>query len=114
MKSKMFFFIVLIIVFFVVGIAAAEQNKAAENMNLDGGRRGAVNFPHKLHQAAISDCNACHSVFPKAAGAIKDLKEKKELKSKQVMNKTCLKCHKARKKAGEKTGPTKCSACHVK
>ena len=30
------------------------------------------------------------------------------------MNKICIKCHKLKKKAGEKAGPTKCSQCHVK
>jgi len=42
------------------------------------------------------------------------LKIKGELKKKQVMKKKCVSCHKAMKKAKQKTGPTKCSACHVK
>ncbi len=114
MKVSKFSTIILILIFFAIGIAVAEENKGAENIDLDGGKKGAIDFPHHSHQTAIGDCNACHSIFPKAAGAIKDLKTKKELKKKQVMNKTCIKCHKGMKKAGEKTGPTSCSACHVK
>ena len=67
--------------------------------------KGEVNFPHYLHHDTIGDCNVCHDLFPKTAGIIKDLKEQKKLKKKQVMNKTCIKCHKAKRNAGEKTGP---------
>lgn len=114
MKNNVFSFIVITTVLLMIAIAFAEQNKGAEKINLDGGSRGTVEFPHHLHQAAIEDCNACHLVFPKNKGSIKSLKEKKELKKKQVMTKTCLKCHRTMKKAGEKTGPTRCSACHIK
>jgi len=102
------------VVFLTSAIAAAVQNQGAKDIKLDGGKRGVVDFPHHQHQNAIGDCNACHSVFPKTAGIIKDLKIQKKLKKKQVMNKTCIKCHKAKKKAGVKAGPTKCSKCHVK
>ncbi len=102
------------IVFLTCAIAAAVQNEGAKNIKLDGGKKGDIDFPHHLHQNTIGDCNACHSVFPKTAGIIKDLKEQKKLKKKQVMKKTCIKCHKEKKNAGEKAGPTKCSQCHVK
>ena len=114
MRVKIFVMVVLTTVVFIIGIAVAGDNQGAENMDLDAGRKGTVDFSHFLHQTTIGDCNACHSSFPKTAGAIKDLIEQKKLKKKQIMNKTCLKCHKAKKKAGEKTGPTKCSVCHVK
>ena len=114
MRVKIFVMVVLTTAFFIIGIAVADQNQGSESINLDAGRKAAVDFPHLLHQTAIGDCNVCHSSFPKTAGAIKDLIEQKKLKKKQIMNKTCLKCHKAKKKAGEKTGPTKCSVCHVK
>jgi cytochrome c7-like protein len=102
------------VVFLTCALAAAVQNPGAKDMKLDGGNRGVVDFPHHLHQKTIGDCNACHDIFPKTAGIIKDLKEQKKLKKKQVMNKTCIKCHKEKKKAGEKAGPTICSQCHVK
>ena len=105
---------ILIIMLFTGAFAFAVQNKGTKEIKLDGGNRGAIDFPHHMHQSTIGDCNACHDVFPKTPGAIKGLIEQKKLKKKQVMNKTCLQCHKAKKKAGEKTGPTKCSACHVK
>ncbi|MCK5311010.1 MAG: cytochrome c3 family protein [Desulfobacteraceae bacterium] len=114
MRVKIFIMVVLTAAFLIIGIAVASENQGAENMDLDAGKKGTVDFPHLSHQTAIGDCNVCHSSFPKTSGAIKDLIEQKKFKKKQVMNKTCLKCHKAKKKAGEKTGPTKCSACHVK
>ncbi|MBW2252064.1 MAG: cytochrome c3 family protein [Deltaproteobacteria bacterium] len=102
------------VVFLTSAIAVAVQNQGAKDLKLDGGSRGIVPFPHHLHQNAMDDCNACHSIFPKTAGIIKDLKQQGKLKKKQVMNKTCIKCHKAKKKAGVKAGPTTCSKCHVK
>jgi len=107
--------VVIIIIFIFTGVVAvAAQNQGAKDINLDGGKKGNIDFPHHLHQNVIGDCNACHNVFPQTAGIIKDLITQKKLKKKQVMNKTCIKCHKEKKKAGEKTGPTKCSQCHVK
>ncbi|MDY6791859.1 MAG: cytochrome c3 family protein [Thermodesulfobacteriota bacterium] len=113
MKARTVVMIVMIILY-TVALAVAMQNQGAKDITLDGGKKGAVGFPHHLHQNAISDCNACHGVFPQTAGIIKELKIQKKLKKKQVMNKTCIKCHREKKKAGEKTGPTKCSQCHVK
>ena len=106
--------VILIIIIFTGGLSIAVQNQGAKDIKLDGGKKGNIDFPHHLHQNATGDCNACHNVFPQTAGIIKDLITQKKLKKKQVMNKTCIKCHKEKKKAGEKTGPTKCSQCHVK
>ena len=105
---------ILIIIIFTGALAVAVENQGAKDIKLDGGKKGNIDFPHHLHQNAIGDCNACHNVFPQTAGIIKDLITQKKLKKKQVMNKTCIKCHKEKKKAGEKTGPTKCSQCHIK
>ena len=102
------------IVFFTGAIAVAVQNQGAKDITLDGGKKGKISFPHHLHQDAIGDCNVCHDLFPKTAGIIKDLKEQNKLKKKQIMKGTCIACHKAKKKAGEKSGPTRCSQCHVK
>jgi len=106
--------VILIIIIFTGVLAVAVENQGAKDIKLDGGKKAIIDFPHHLHQNTIGDCNACHNVFPQTAGIIKDLKIQGKLKKKQVMNKTCIKCHKAKKKAGEKTGPTKCSQCHVK
>ena len=113
MKMKTMF-ILLIVVIFTSGVAVAVQNQGSKDIKLNGGYKGIVNFPHYLHQDVINNCDVCHAVFPKTTGAIKKLEADGKLGKKQVMNKTCIKCHKGKKKEGKKTGPTKCSQCHTK
>jgi hypothetical protein len=105
---------VLAILIFTATIAAAVHNQGAGDITLDGGGKGEIKFPHHLHQNAITDCNACHYLFPQKPEAIKAFKQEQKLKRMQVMNKLCIKCHKEKKNAGEKTGPVKCSQCHIK
>ena len=106
-------------VLFIIGIILAPllliaaQNRGAEEMLLAGGRKGDVPFPHSIHQAVLKDCDKCHNLFPQVPGSIEKLKANKKLETKQVM-KQCRNCHKAKKEAGEKTGPTGCKACHSK
>ncbi len=97
-----------------IAVSLATENQGAENIVLDGSKRGKVHFPHRQHQKNLEDCQICHSVFPQEPGAIKKLKAQGTLKKKYVMNKLCTKCHKAMKKAGQPSGPTKCSKCHIK
>ena len=113
MKARIIMSIIVTIIF-MGATAVAVQNQGAKDITLDGGKKGKVDFPHHLHQNAIDACNACHDLFPKTAGIIKDSKKQGKLKKFQVMNKICIKCHKLKKKTGEKAGPTKCSQCHVK
>ena len=111
------FFFVLILAFIVVGVVAnhgAAQDKGADKMVLDGGSRGSVPFPHHKHQAAVENCAACHESFPQEAGSIQSLKAQGQLAGKQVMNKLCISCHRAEKRAGKNAGPVTCSDCHVK
>lgn len=89
-------------------------NKGAEEMVLNGGKQGQVSFPHRLHQTKLEDCRACHDLFPQEKGSIDKLKTEGSLKSKQVMNTLCIKCHRAEKRAGNASGPTICSKCHQK
>ncbi|MCG8637701.1 MAG: cytochrome c family protein [Desulfobacterales bacterium] len=96
------------------GLGVAEQDKGREKMTLTGGKSGPVDFNHHLHQTVIEDCQTCHKDFPQKEGALDAAKKAGELKKKQVMNKTCVKCHRARKKAGEKSGPVSCKVCHKK
>ena len=106
-----------LLVFAAVSIAlssAPAQNKGAAEIKLPGGKRGPVPFPHHRHQDTLKDCQICHSLFPQKAGIIEELKAAGTLKKKQVMNKQCTKCHKEKKKAGIKTGPTTCAKCHIK
>lgn len=95
-------------------LAAANQNKGAADMMLEGGTKGKVSFPHRKHQDNLKDCAVCHDLFPQAAGAIEEYKAGGKLEKKQVMNKLCTKCHKAEKEAGKKSGPVTCASCHVK
>lgn len=95
-------------------VFAQTQNTGAVEIVLGGGTSGDVTFPHQRHQAKLADCTICHSAFPQKAGAIEELKTQGKLAKKQIMNEQCTKCHKEKKQAGEKTGPTTCTTCHVK
>ena len=113
MKTRLLL-VLLIMAFIAAAVAVQAANKGAENFKIYGGSRGDVPFPHHAHQDRLTDCNTCHAVFPQEADGIKKMKVAGQLKPKQVMNKQCVKCHKDQKKAGNPTGPTTCSKCHVK
>ena len=98
----------------MVAVSQAVENKGAKEMSLFGGKSGNVPFPHHRHQEVAGDCNICHALFPQQSGIIRQLKAEGKLKKKQVMNKLCTKCHKQKKKAGEKSGPVTCKSCHIK
>lgn len=91
---------------------AAVQNRGADTITIDGGSRGQISFPHHLHQDTLADCNICHASFPQQPAAVHKLKQEGKLAPKQVMNKLCIKCHREKKAAGEKSGPTTCNQCH--
>jgi hypothetical protein len=102
----------------IVGVALALSSNAIENRGaadivIEGGNRGDVPFPHLQHQDKLVDCNVCHAVFPQQRGAIETLKAEGQLKPRQVMNKQCTNCHREKKRAGEKSGPTTCKSCHT-
>ena len=97
-----------------IAVSPAIENPGDENIEMEGGKRGKVPFPHHQHQKSLSDCQICHSVFPQESGSIEKLKAEGKLKKKYVMNKLCTKCHKQKKKAGLKSGPTSCAKCHIK
>jgi hypothetical protein len=113
MRRVMILFISAAMVW-IAGLSIAETNNGAKEMVIPSGNQGDVKFPHHQHQEALKDCMLCHDLFPQQAGAISDLKQKGILAQKQVMNKQCVKCHKARKDAGEKSGPVTCTQCHAK
>jgi uncharacterized membrane protein len=107
----------LLVVLFFIGtgaLYAQTPNTGAAEIVLDGGTSGSVAFPHQRHQAKLADCTICHSAFPQKAGAIEELKAQGKLAKKQIMNEQCTKCHKEKKQAGEKAGPTTCTTCHIK
>lgn len=113
MKAKKILLVIMGIML-ACAISFADLDKGAKEKELSGGTRGKVPFPHHKHQEKLGDCKVCHDVFPQTSGTIEDLKKQGKLKKKSVMNKLCIKCHKADKKAGKKTGPTSCSKCHKK
>ncbi len=97
----------------IMGMAnAAEMGR--KTFDISGGKRGPVFFPHHEHQKHVEDCMVCHDLFPKKQGALTAEIAAGALAPKQVMNKQCIKCHRALKKAGEPFGPTSCSKCHRK
>ncbi len=94
--------------------SGAPPNRGAAEIILEGGTSGKVAFPHQRHQEKLTDCNICHAAFPQKTGIIEELKTQGKLAKKQIMNEQCTKCHKEKKQAGEKAGPTTCTTCHVK
>jgi len=94
-------------------IAAGITEKGPAEITIDGGSRGAVDFPHQKHQNTLGDCKLCHDIFPKKLGVIKALKDAGKLEKKQVMN-NCRGCHRDLAKEGKKAGPTSCTSCHSK
>ena len=93
--------------------AAPSENRGAPEIMIDAAKKGEVSFPHKRHQDALTDCNKCHTLFPKEKGSIRKGITEGRLDKKQVMT-YCRNCHKEMADAGEKTGPTSCSKCHPK
>lgn len=111
-RSAILSLTIVFLVSLAAALAVAEQNKGAEQMELEGGTRGPVPFPHRQHQDNLTDCDACHVLFPQEAGAIGKLKADGTLKRQQVMNKQCIACHRDNKREGKDSGPTLCSQCH--
>ena len=113
MKVKLFV-ILIITVLSLTTTGIALENKGAKELEMPGGVRGIVPFPHHRHQNALGNCDVCHTLFPQVRGSIEKLKAEGKLKRKHVMNKLCTKCHRQRIKAGKKSGPISCSTCHQK
>jgi Cytochrome c7 and related cytochrome c len=111
---RSFVAIVLVMILGGASPAMAVENKGAAIIDLDGGSRGVVHFPHHKHQNKLGDCKICHTLFPQEKGAIARLKKVDKLVAKQIMNTLCIKCHKAEKKAGKAAGPVTCTKCHEK
>jgi len=91
------------------------SGKGAETVIFEKIKMNQVVFSHHLHQKALeNNCNACHDLFPKKPGIIRELITQEKLKHQQVMNDKCIACHKANVAAGKKSGPVKCTECHVR
>ncbi len=103
--SVMLISIAAIVIGSSVAFSGNDQNKGAKSIEIDGGTRGKVPFPHHRHQENLADCTICHSIFPQKPGSIEELKAQGKLKKKYVMNKLCTKCHKEIKKAGRQDRP---------
>jgi hypothetical protein len=111
MQPKVLF--ITLTIFIISSVAGlAVENKGSVMLTLEGGKQGAVAFPHHQHQTKLDDCQVCHGVFPQTKGAIKKMKAEGKLKPKAVMNKQCVKCHRKERKAGNASGPVTCVTCH--
>jgi cytochrome c-type protein NrfB len=113
MKTR-WFIMILAGAALIASMAVAADNKGAEQISIDSGAKANVPFPHRAHQDRLKDCNICHALFPQEPGALGQLKSIGQLQQKQVMTQLCIKCHKTEEKAGNKSGPTTCSKCHIK
>ncbi len=112
MNKQMVMYSILILILSSVMVFA--QNLGSKDIILKGGKKGNITFPHYTHHGLIRDCLVCHADFSKEPGALDRAKAQGTLKKKQVMYEICLKCHKDKKRAGETSGPIKCSGCHAK
>jgi hypothetical protein len=115
-------FISLITIFLAVTISGnvisvasdkAEMATGAMDIEIGGGEKGNIHFPHRRHQESLGDCNICHSLFKQEPWSIEDSKARGELVKKQIMNSLCLRCHRAESEKGNKSAPTTCSKCHM-
>lgn len=97
----------------VLSVAFAGAAFAADTMVLKGGSPGDVPFNHKVHQDKLKNCDLCHKMFAKEAGAIEKAIAAGTMKKKDVM-KNCQDCHKDHKAKGEAAGPVACKECHSK
>lgn len=100
---------------------------APDKVTIDGAKnkKPAVEFPHKVH-ADLYKCKQCHHTWdgkgtPAKCTSCHTLKGKDKAPKayiafhhKTAKERSCTACHKDLKKAGKKTGPTKCGDCHKK
>ena len=93
---------------------ATDQN-GADIVIFEKIKMNPVTFPHHLHhKVLVNNCNACHDLFPKQPGIIRELISQKKLQHQQVMNIKCIACHESNIAEGKKSGPVKCTECHVR
>ncbi len=113
----------LVVIFSVTFLFAAN---APDKVTVDGAKnkKAPVVFSHKIH-ADLYKCEQCHHTWdgkgtPKKCTDCHTLKGKDKAPKafiafhKGKADKSCVTCHKDLKKAGKKTGPTKCNDCHKK
>ena len=113
-KKNILAALIILIAVAMCGIVMAGQGKGPARINIYGGKTGNIDFPHKAHQDSLKDCSICHTLFKKEENSLKKMKEAGDIKKKAVMNKLCIKCHRAKKSEGVHTGPTSCRKCHIK
>lgn len=113
MTWRTIYLALLLVVISAISTMAVE-NKGAAEIKLNGGSRGTITFPHHRHQKALGDCKICHKLFAQKKGSIDQLKESGKLTKKEVMNKLCIHCHRAKKRNGQRSGPVTCTKCHKK
>ncbi len=122
---KRFFVGILAIMFVFTMVAAitahAEVKPPDKPITLEN-NKAPVTFDHSTHTDI--KCETCHHMWKdtstapqKCEDCHKPKKQGDVPKRYNMAHKTdrsCRGCHKAFKKAGKKTGPTKCTGCHKK
>jgi hypothetical protein len=118
--KKIFVLLVAVSFLAVAGFAFAAPKAPTKMIVIKSAKMKKPPVPFKHASHAKFDCAKCHHKWdhkgtPKGCESChKDKKEGKKLSIKNAAHKTCRGCHRAMKKAGEKTGPSKCNACHKK
>ena len=65
MKVKLVLTLISMVVLIVgssIAVSLAIENQGAEEIELDGGKRGKVPFPHRQHQQNLGDEQALHQM----------------------------------------------------
>lgn len=100
--------------FFIVGSVFSDQVKSSVPViELSGGAKGDITFPHEIHQKALTDCQICHSIYPQKIKGISASIKSGKMEKKQAMGE-CIKCHRTNIAENKKTGPVSCGECHKK
>ncbi len=106
---KRFIAVLTVVALFALGSAAVVTADTGPEVIKLPASMGEVTFQHKAHQDRVDDCTTCHHQGVEA-GACRSCHDGTTApKAKDVFHKRCKGCHKE-----NKSGPTKCSGCHVK
>jgi len=104
--------------FMLAGVVLAATDEIPETVTFEGGRKGAVEFPHVAHHDAGLECITCHHNMS-AEQEIPDQACREchtadsEVKAMKAFHNNCIPCHRDENKENDLNLPTKCNECHV-
>ena len=104
----------------ILSIAIAQPDKVTIDNKYPQDLKDPYVLPHKAHVDTIGGCIECHHTWkkeeranPQKCSECHKADDKGPTGLKNAYHQQCFKgCHMAKKKQGEKTGPTVCSGCH--